>query len=154
MSSELSAPPVLSTPDDHILEIPAADSLPTSSLSDDALRSTYEVVRTATEIRAGGWRRVGLQFPDFMLVDAPRVVEALLEELASQDEREDSAEDGRGYDLVLTKAGRAMRKKMWPVYEARIESLFSRHLSVAEARTIGEALGRATRAARERAPDG
>lgn len=67
--------------------------------------------------------------------------------------REDSAEDGRGYDLVLTKAGRAMRKKMWPVYEAQIESLFSRHLSLAEARTIGEALGRATRAARERAPD-
>lgn len=93
MSSELSAPPVLSTPDDHILEIPAADSLPTSSLSDDALRSTYEVVRTATEILAGGWRRVGLQFPDFMLVDAPRVVEALLKELASQDEREDTAED-------------------------------------------------------------
>ncbi|KAF4968121.1 hypothetical protein FZEAL_10435 [Fusarium zealandicum] len=85
MSSDLSAPPVLSTPDDQILEIPAADSLPSSTLSDDALRTTYEIVRTGTEIHAGGWRRVGLQFPDFMLVDAPRVVEALQKELHSQD---------------------------------------------------------------------
>ncbi|KAM5350618.1 hypothetical protein ACJ41O_007123 [Fusarium nematophilum] len=93
MSSDLSAPPVLSTPDDHILEIPAADSLPTSSLSDHALRSTYEVARTAAEVRAGGWRRVGLQFPDFMLVDAPRVVEALHKELASLDDEEEKKQE-------------------------------------------------------------
>jgi DNA-binding MarR family transcriptional regulator len=66
--------------------------------------------------------------------------------------REDSAADGRGYDLVLTKAGRALRKKMWPVYEAQIENLFSQHLSQAEARTIGEALGRVAKAARKRSP--
>lgn len=57
--------------------------------------------------------------------------------------RQDSAEDGRGYDLVLTRAGRAMRRKMWPVYEAEIERVFSRHVTVEEARAIGEALGRA-----------
>src|SRR5512145_555130 len=62
--------------------------------------------------------------------------------------REDCAEDGRGYDLVLTRAGRAMRKKMWPVYEAGIERLFSRHVTVDEARAIGEALGRAVKALR------
>ncbi|KAF4975194.1 hypothetical protein FDECE_18595, partial [Fusarium decemcellulare] len=51
----------------------------------------------ATEIREGGWRRIGLQFPDFMLVDAPRVVEALLKELVSQDE---SATERRIYILA------------------------------------------------------
>ena len=63
--------------------------------------------------------------------------------------RQDAADDGRGYDLVLTRSGRAMRRKMWPVYAAQIEALFSRHLSVEEARVIGEALGRAVKAARD-----
>ena len=62
--------------------------------------------------------------------------------------RQDAAEDGRGYDLVLTRAGRAMRRKMWPVYAAQIEALFARYLSAEEARVIGEALGRAVKAAR------
>jgi DNA-binding MarR family transcriptional regulator len=62
--------------------------------------------------------------------------------------REDCAEDGRGYDLVLTRAGRAMRRKMWTVYEAGIEQVFSRHVTADEARVIGEALGRAVKAVR------
>lgn len=62
--------------------------------------------------------------------------------------REDCAEDGRGYDLVLTRAGRTTRRKMWPVYEAEIERVFSRHVTADEARTIGEALGRAVKAVR------
>jgi len=63
--------------------------------------------------------------------------------------REDSAEDGRGYDLAITRAGRAMRKKMWPAYQAGIERLFSRHVTLDEARAMGEALARVTKAARE-----
>jgi DNA-binding MarR family transcriptional regulator len=62
--------------------------------------------------------------------------------------REDSAEDGRGYDLVLTRAGRTMRRKMWPVYEAEIERVFSRHVTLQEARAMGEALNRAVKALR------
>ncbi|KAH7140122.1 putative diphthamide synthesis protein-domain-containing protein [Dactylonectria estremocensis] len=85
MPSDLAAPPVLSTPDDNILEIPAAADCKTSTLSDDQLRATYEITRTAGEVAAGGWRRVGLQFPDFMLVDAPRVVEALGKELGADE---------------------------------------------------------------------
>ena len=64
-------------------------------------------------------------------------------------ERQDAAEDGRGYDLVLTRSGRAMRRKMWPVYEAQIQRLFASHLSLEEARVIGEALGRAVKAVRD-----
>jgi len=65
-------------------------------------------------------------------------------------ERTDTRHDRRGYDCVVTRAGLAMRKKMWPVYKAEIERLFSRHVTVEEARTIGVALARAVKAARER----
>lgn len=84
MSDGLAAAPVLSTPDDHILDLPSAtDVLPTTStLSDHDLRTTYEIPRTVTEIRLGGFSRVALQFPDHMLVDAPRVVESLATDLA------------------------------------------------------------------------
>src|SRR6267154_110772 len=63
-------------------------------------------------------------------------------------EREDTPHDRRGYHCVITRAGLAMRKKMWPVYKAEMERLFSRHITVEEARTIGDALGRAVKAAR------
>jgi len=63
--------------------------------------------------------------------------------------REDTLHDRRGYDCVITRAGLAMRKTMWPVYKGEIERLFSRYVTVDEARTIGDALGRAVKAARE-----
>jgi DNA-binding MarR family transcriptional regulator len=63
-------------------------------------------------------------------------------------EREDTRHDRRGYDCVVTRAGLAMRKRMWPVYKAEIERLFSRHITVDEARTIGNALARAVKAER------
>jgi DNA-binding MarR family transcriptional regulator len=61
--------------------------------------------------------------------------------------REDTPNDRRGYHWVITRAGLTMRKKMWPVYEAAIERLFSRHITVEEARAMGVALARAARAA-------
>src|SRR3981081_2465467 len=64
-------------------------------------------------------------------------------------EREDTRHDRRGYDCVVTRPGVALRKKMWPVYKAEIERRCSRHITVEEARTIGDALARAVRAARE-----
>ena len=64
-------------------------------------------------------------------------------------QRTDAPEDGRGYDLVLTRAGRAMRRKMWPVYETQIQQVFASHLTNDEARVIGEALARAAKAARD-----
>src|SRR5882672_10625362 len=63
--------------------------------------------------------------------------------------REDTPHDLRGYHCVVTPAGLALRKKMWPVYKAEIERLFSRHVTLEEARTIGDALARAVKAARE-----
>ncbi|EHK19320.1 uncharacterized protein TRIVIDRAFT_49364 [Trichoderma virens Gv29-8] len=91
--TELSSAPVLSTPDDHLFDA-VAQSETKSTLSHDALRTTYEIARTATEIRQGGWKRVALQFPDHMLVDGPRVVEVLKQELESTS-TEEGAKDWR-----------------------------------------------------------
>ena len=63
--------------------------------------------------------------------------------------RKDSAEDGRGYDLSITRAGRAMRKRMWPIYAAAIERLFAQHVTADEARIMVESLGRVLNAARQ-----
>lgn len=85
MVDELSVAPVLSTPAENILEYAAAcapeNTAQTPQLSDDELRDVYEVARTAREIREGARARIALQFPDAMLRDAPRVVEALYAEL-------------------------------------------------------------------------
>jgi DNA-binding MarR family transcriptional regulator len=62
--------------------------------------------------------------------------------------REDTPHDRRGYHCVITRSGLAMRKKMWPVYEAEIERLFSRYVTLEEARAIGGALERAVKATR------
>ncbi|KAF2116119.1 diphthamide biosynthesis protein 2 [Lophiotrema nucula] len=71
----LEAAPVLSTPDTHIFEDPTPtidiSSLP--RLSDEQIHLTYEIERTVREIREGRWKRIALQFPDQLLVDAPRV---------------------------------------------------------------------------------
>ena len=62
--------------------------------------------------------------------------------------REQCADDRRGAYSALTPAGRAMRRRMWPVYAREIDALWSAHLSRAEGRAIGEALGRIVKAAR------
>lgn len=75
--------PVLSTPETHIFEDPT-EPIDTSKLqhfSDDQLYLTYEIKRTVDEIREGKWKRIALQFPDEMLIDAPRVFEFLQNEL-------------------------------------------------------------------------
>ncbi|EON69282.1 diphthamide biosynthesis protein 2 [Coniosporium apollinis CBS 100218] len=75
----LEVAPVLSTPDTHIFEdpTPPVDIASLARLSNEQLLVVYEVERTVREIRASKWRRIALQFPDEMLMDAPRVFEAL-----------------------------------------------------------------------------
>ncbi|KAK1830087.1 putative diphthamide synthesis protein-domain-containing protein [Podospora conica] len=103
MSSELAAPPALSTPAEHLFEHVEPEISPaehgTQRRTDDELCDIYEIARTAREIRDGGWKRIGLQFPDHMLADAPRVVQALNTELdglrssESQKKEEEAQED-------------------------------------------------------------
>jgi DNA-binding MarR family transcriptional regulator len=65
--------------------------------------------------------------------------------------RERAEEDRRGAFAVLTAQGRAMRKRMWPVYSAAIEELFEQHLGERDAAQIAASLRRILEAAKERA---
>lgn len=84
MSADLTAPPVLSTPDDNIFPASPPPEVK-SSLSEVELRDVYEIDRTITELQAGKWSRIALQFPDHMLVDAPKVAEILEIDLTPKD---------------------------------------------------------------------
>ena len=55
-------------------------------------------------------------------------------------EREDCPDDARGQMLKLTRAGKALRAKMWPVYAAAIRDLVETKLSAAEAETLAKLL--------------
>lgn len=91
--------PVLSTPESHVFEDPTEpiDLSNVVKLSDEQLYITYEIERTICEIREGKWKRVALQFPDQMLVDAPRVYRELALGLRKARENEEVVrqEEGR-----------------------------------------------------------
>jgi DNA-binding MarR family transcriptional regulator len=57
-------------------------------------------------------------------------------------ERVRSKEDRRGAFAVINAEGRALRKKMWPVYAAAIKDLFEDHITEREAAQIREPLER------------
>jgi DNA-binding MarR family transcriptional regulator len=59
--------------------------------------------------------------------------------------RERCEEDRRGAYCVLTPAGRALRRRMWPVYKAEIDACFGAHLSVEEARALAAMLEKVQR---------
>ncbi|KAI1088647.1 diphthamide biosynthesis protein [Rostrohypoxylon terebratum] len=108
MTSDLSAPPVLSTPAEYIFE----DPTPASAIlqekrphrTDYELYEVYEIVRTAIEIRQNGWNRIALQFPDAMLPDAPWVVNALGAELdkTREEQNQEQQQKRRLYILADT----------------------------------------------------
>ena len=77
MESQQSAP-LLSTPATHIFK-QKLDVNPTDEpvTSDERLWVKYEIERTLQEIKRCRYQRVALQFPDNMLVDAPRVYKEL-----------------------------------------------------------------------------
>ena len=56
--------------------------------------------------------------------------------------RQRCAEDGRGAHAALTAAGRAMRKRMWPVYSAQIDASFSSQLTKADGRLLVATFGK------------
>ena len=74
-----STAPVLSTPDINILENSSKSDIDKikSILTDEQLWALYEIERTVDEVYQKGWKRIALQFPDDLLVDAPRVYAAL-----------------------------------------------------------------------------
>lgn len=78
--------PALSTPESHIFEAGSAIVVHAPNHRSAAeISAIFEIQRTVSEIKQGGWKRIALQFPDSLLPDAPRVVELLRESLKAED---------------------------------------------------------------------
>ena len=97
--------PVLSTPDINILENADEASLSDtgSTLTDEQLWRLFEIQRTVDEVWQNGWRRIALQFPDDLLVDAPRVYAALSASLQAKSRDNivlESHGTGKGQDCI------------------------------------------------------
>jgi len=56
-------------------------------------------------------------------------------------ERRACAGDGRGQIIVITERGKAIRRKMWPVYAHAIEAAVGKVLSAKQAEALDELLG-------------
>ena len=55
-------------------------------------------------------------------------------------ERLPCEQDGRGYVLMITREGRAMRRRMWPIYAAAIEEAVGARLTAREAEQLAALL--------------
>ena len=64
--------------------------------------------------------------------------------------RQRSKDDRRGAFAVLTAEGKAMRKRMWPVYKGRIDACFGEHVTLDEARSLADTLEKVQRHLRGR----
>jgi DNA-binding MarR family transcriptional regulator len=71
-------------------------------------------------------------------------ISRLIDRLVEQGfvERRPCEEDGRGQHVVITPAGREMRKRMWPVYARAISEAAGHHFSEREATTLANLLTR------------
>jgi DNA-binding MarR family transcriptional regulator len=67
-----------------------------------------------------------------------RLIDRLAE--AGHVERLPCEEDARGQRVVITPAGREMRRRMWPVYARAIVEAVGRHVSEREAEMLGRLL--------------
>jgi DNA-binding MarR family transcriptional regulator len=90
----------------------------------------------------GGRRRMG-ELAEAVVLSRTAIVRlADRLESAGLARREPVPEDRRGAYVVLTPEGRALLKRMWPIYSAGIERLFAAHATKA----MGAALDRMARA--------
>jgi DNA-binding MarR family transcriptional regulator len=89
----------------------------------------------------GGRRRMG-ELNEAVVLSRTAIVRLVDRlEAAGLVRREPVLEDRRGAYVVLTPAGRAMLKRMWPVYSTGIERLFAAHAT----KSMGAALDRMAR---------
>jgi DNA-binding MarR family transcriptional regulator len=63
-------------------------------------------------------------------------------EAAGYVERHPCKDDARGQFIVITPAGKAMRKRMWPVYAAALNTVIGQRVSDREAATLAGLLER------------
>ena len=56
-------------------------------------------------------------------------------------ERRACEDDGRGHLLAITERGKAIRRKMWPIYAQAVEATVGKRLSAKQAETLDILLG-------------
>jgi DNA-binding MarR family transcriptional regulator len=71
-------------------------------------------------------------------------ISRLIDRLVEQGyvERKPVEEDGRGQRVVITPAGREMRRRMWPVYARAISDVIGQRVSEREAATVAGLLSK------------
>jgi DNA-binding MarR family transcriptional regulator len=57
-------------------------------------------------------------------------------------ERQACPDDARGAVAVITEKGKALRRRMWPVYAAAVDRHFARHFTSREIEQLGNLLSR------------
>jgi DNA-binding MarR family transcriptional regulator len=103
-------------------------------------------------LERAGHRRLRMRELADMTVVSRSNVTRLVDRLESAGlvERERAEDDRRGALAVVTTQGRAMRRKMWPVYSAAIKELFDDQLAEREATQMGDILRRILDAKQDR----
>jgi DNA-binding MarR family transcriptional regulator len=100
----------------------------------------YDVLLEVERAGAAGLRPFELE--QAMLLaqyNLSRLIDRL--ERAGYVERRTCEDDGRGQMIAITDQGKAIRRKMWPVYARGIEMALGRHLSARQAGALDEVLG-------------
>jgi DNA-binding MarR family transcriptional regulator len=105
--------------------------------------SWYDVLLELERARGKGMRPFELEglllLPQYGL---SRLLDRI--ERAGYVERRPCGDDGRGQIVAITPAGRAMRRRMWPVYGNAIARAVGERLTEDEAGTLARLLGKLT----------
>lgn len=102
---------------------------------------SYDVLLELERVGDAGMRPVTLERELAMPQYGLSRLLARLEEMGLV-ERRSCPHDGRGQIVVITEAGREMRRKMWSVYAPALHEAIGRRLSAEESEGLAELLGR------------
>lgn len=103
--------------------------------------SWYDVLWELDRAGEGGLRPFEIERQRLI---AQSNISRLIDRLAEQGyvERQPCEEDGRGQRIVITPAGRDMRKRMWPVYARAIGEAVGRRISERDAASLANLLAK------------
>ncbi|MBV8166781.1 MAG: winged helix-turn-helix transcriptional regulator [Alphaproteobacteria bacterium] len=102
--------------------------------------SWYDVLLETERAGKDGLRPVALEHAMLLAqYNLSRLVDRMV--AAGLVERQPCEDDGRGHRVAVTDPGRALRRRMWPVYARAIEQAVGRHLTARQAKTLGDLLG-------------
>lgn len=101
----------------------------------------YDVLLEVERVGAAGIRPFELERAMLLAQsNLSRLLDRL--ERAGYIRRRACPDDGRGQVVLITENGRAVRRKMWPVYAHAIAATIGRHLSAKEVAALDAVLGR------------